>query len=101
MKILDVRETHKSVYLFLEYMDGGDLFGRLEKADHFKLDEEITVKVLFYQIASAVFYLHERKIAHRDIKVSLLTKRRIRDKIQGGIMLALRFLKPLAIKSVT
>jgi serine/threonine protein kinase len=69
VRILEVRETPKNYFMFLEYMEGGDLFNRILKPRSYQLDVELTVKALFYQIASAVFYLHEKNIAHRDIKV--------------------------------
>jgi calcium-dependent protein kinase len=65
-----VREIPQRYYVFLEFMEGGDLFKRVFRPQTYQLDVELTVKTLFYQIASAVLYLHEMKIVHRDIKVT-------------------------------
>jgi serine/threonine protein kinase len=53
------------LYMVLEYMEGGTLFSRLK--NQIKLTEKQTAEVV-RQIAKAVEYLHDRGIAHRDIK---------------------------------
>ena len=70
-------EEHPHLYIMMEYADGGDLYGHINKvkASGGKLSEE-QVMVLFTQIAMALQYMHERKILHRDIKAQniFLTK---------------------------
>ncbi len=63
----DVMLCDQKIFLFLEYMPGGDLSVLLKK----RLKECVT-KHIFFQIASGCAYLHSRKIVHRDIKVSSL-----------------------------
>jgi serine/threonine protein kinase len=53
------------LYMVLEYMEGGTLFSKLK--NQIKLTEKQTAEVV-RQIAKAVEYLHDRGIAHRDIK---------------------------------
>jgi serine/threonine protein kinase len=58
-----------SLCIITEYCDGGDLDQRLRrmKRDKARFPEERIVYWLA-QIASAAYYLHSRKILHRNIK---------------------------------
>jgi serine/threonine protein kinase len=49
-------------------MEGGELFDRIQRSQQLKEPE---AKLIFYQIVQAVKYLHDNKITHRDLKVSL------------------------------
>lgn len=65
-----VRMHDKSTYpravaIFLDFMAGGDLLGRIQQSYH--LPEALT-KCLFYQICCGVEYLHGQRITHRDLK---------------------------------
>jgi serine/threonine protein kinase len=53
------------VYMLLEYICGGELFGRLRKEGRFSNDV-----ALFYitEIIVALSYLHDNNIAYRDLK---------------------------------
>ena len=66
LKLYDVWETSSSLYLVLEYVQGGELFDYLcnegRRPTHEGLD-------YFQQIISAVDYCHRFNIAHRDLKL--------------------------------
>ena len=54
-----------NLYLFMEYLPGGDLYSLLE--DIGSLDEE-SAKIYCKQIAQALGFLHKHGIIHRDLK---------------------------------
>lgn len=60
-----MEETQGCVYIVLEYLEGGELTDRILSIQ--TLPEGI-IKLLFYQIAQAVQYLHNQGITHRDLK---------------------------------
>jgi len=59
-------DTTDAIYITLEYMPGGTLKQLIEKTKRLKESES---KIILYQVARAVQYLHNRSIAHRDLKV--------------------------------
>lgn len=65
IKTEDFYQTEDSYYIVLEYIEGGELFGRIKAKK--KLEEEIA-KLYFYQMLKAVEYLHNNGIIHRDLK---------------------------------
>jgi len=61
----DVIDTPNFLFIVLELAEGGELFDKIiEKT---KLNEN-EAKLHFFQIASAISYLHSKKICHRDLK---------------------------------
>ena len=64
-RLYDHYETPDEVFLFLEYIDGGNLFSQIKKK--IKFPEREACKY-FFQICQGVDYLHENKIIHRDLK---------------------------------
>ncbi|KAF8159663.1 kinase-like domain-containing protein [Crassisporium funariophilum] len=66
MRLYDVWETSTSLYLILEYVQGGELFEFLCSKGRRPVSE---VLGYFQQIICAVDYCHRYNIAHRDLKL--------------------------------
>jgi len=64
IKLFEIKETKKKIYLVIEYCNGGTLQNFLEKNN--PPSEEI-VQFLMKQIIDAIKYLHNKKIVHRDL----------------------------------
>ena len=62
----EVFETDKELFLILELVTGGELFDRIVSRGRLA---EREARPLFRQMVSAVKYLHNKGIAHRDLKV--------------------------------
>ncbi|WEW59204.1 spindle assembly checkpoint kinase [Emydomyces testavorans] len=58
-------QDSKRVILILEYAAGGELYGRLQKAQQFTEEEAASY---IAQVALALKYLHRKHVMHRDIK---------------------------------
>ena len=65
VELLEVLESETKVYIFMEYLDGGDLFDKITAQK--RLDEETTV-FYFQQLLNGVEYCHNKGICHRDLK---------------------------------
>jgi len=65
IQLLDVIDTENNLYIILELADGGELFDKILEKIRFSEKE---AKLHFYQMVSAVAYLHKKNIAHRDLK---------------------------------
>jgi len=61
----DVIETKDNLFIVLELAEGGELFDKIIEKTKFNESE---AKLHFYQIASAIKYLHGKNICHRDLK---------------------------------
>uniref|UniRef100_A0A183DAN5 Protein kinase domain-containing protein n=1 Tax=Gongylonema pulchrum TaxID=637853 RepID=A0A183DAN5_9BILA len=66
VQIYEAFEIPNKVVLVMEYLSGGDLFDYVCNSE-FLLDSEACR--IFRQIVSAVSYLHENSVAHRDLKL--------------------------------
>ena len=71
VKLYDVKETSQFYYLVTEFCNGGGLSDCLEQYQekHNKAFPEEIVQYLMKQIVSALRYLHNKTILHRDIKL--------------------------------
>lgn len=65
VKILDFFEDACSFYLVMEYIKGPDLLSKLEESGRFSEKEAAK---LMKQLFSALAYMHNQSIVHRDIK---------------------------------
>ena len=71
VKLYEVIETEKQVFLSMEYVGGGSLHGYLKAQPHRRLPEE-EARRLFVQVLSGIHYCHSKCITHRDIKLENL-----------------------------
>ena len=65
VRLLNVKENDKSIYLIMEYANTGSLFKYIR--DKQCLSEEESFK-FFSQIINAIYFLHKNDFIHRDIK---------------------------------
>jgi len=61
----DVIDTQDFLFIVLELAEGGELFDKI--IERTKMNE-VEAKLHFFQIASAIKYLHSKNICHRDLK---------------------------------
>lgn len=88
VRLYDVIETDKYIGIILEYASGGELFDHI--LAHRYLRERDAAK-LFSQLISGVWYIHQRKIVHRDLKLENLLLDRNRNVIITDFGFANRF----------
>ena len=65
IKTYKISENSKNFYIIMEYCDGGELFNYIVEKE--KLDEN-EASMFFYQLISALEYIHSLGITHRDLK---------------------------------
>ncbi|ETO04605.1 hypothetical protein RFI_32791 [Reticulomyxa filosa] len=71
VKLHNVFDSKSKMCLVLDLLDGGELFDRIIEQGHFT---EKNAAHCFGQLVMALDYLHQRQIAHRDLKVYKQTK---------------------------
>ena len=65
IRLHEVFTDELHVYLVMELMRGGELLDRLKKRHSFTEAEASTI---FQQLVSAVSFMHQKKVVHRDLK---------------------------------
>jgi len=65
IKLFEIFEDSRNVYLVMEKCDGGELFDSIIAKG--KLTE-IETRHIFSQVSSAILYCHNHGICHRDLK---------------------------------
>ncbi|XP_041674660.1 serine/threonine-protein kinase MARK2-like isoform X2 [Drosophila eugracilis] len=79
VKLFQVIESERTLYLVMEYASGGELFDHLVKNG--KMSEK-DARVLFRQLVSAIQYCHGKSVVHRDLKAeNLLLDQKMNIKI--------------------
>lgn len=75
LRLYDVFQSEAHLFLILEYVDGGELYGYVQKRGQLTVDEAFH---FFSQLLSGLRYCHNNLICHRDLKLEnlLLDKNR-------------------------
>lgn len=68
VRLLDVYIDKEAMHMVMECMAGGELLGRLEEQQDKRFGEDEAADIL-WQCLLAVNYMHEKGIAHRDLKL--------------------------------
>ncbi|XP_034112293.2 MAP/microtubule affinity-regulating kinase 3-like [Drosophila nasuta] len=69
VRLFQVIESERTLYLIMEYASRGELFDHLVKNGRIR---ERDARVLFRQLVSAIQYCHSKFVVHRDLKAENL-----------------------------
>ena len=69
IKIYDIFSYSNFFYVVTEFCSGGSLLEVFQKQ---KIKKEKVIRVIMKQILSALYYMHQKKIIHRDMKLENL-----------------------------
>lgn len=72
IKLYEVFETHKYVYMVMELLSGGNLQDHLTRKAGFQGAE---VRSIMRGVLAGIAHMHSRKVMHRDIKPSNILMR--------------------------
>ena len=65
MNFYEIHETVHSVYMVIEYLEGGELLKRMSKRKRYS---ERTVRKIMRNLLLGLKYIHSKGIMHRDLK---------------------------------
>eukprot|EP01069_Polyplicarium_translucidae_P000365 Polyplicarium_translucidae@DN1206_c0_g1_i2.p1 len=69
IKIFEVYEDFNNIYIIMETCEGGELLQRVTSAQRVGRHlSERSVAGIMQQVMEAIAYIHEKKIAHKDLK---------------------------------
>ena len=69
IKIFEIFESQRSLYIVMEECKGGEVFDRIiEHIQSKKMYSEKEAAVMFQQVMSSIEYCHNNGICHRDLK---------------------------------
>ncbi|KAJ7269764.1 kinase-like domain-containing protein, partial [Mycena rebaudengoi] len=88
VRLYDVVETDKFFGIVLQHASGGELFDHILAHRHLK---ERDASKFFSQLISGVWYIHQKKIVHRDLKLENLLLDRNRNLVITDFDFANRF----------
>lgn len=76
VKLKEEFETVDEIYLIMELVKGGDLFDAITQSVKFSEKE---AALMIKDLTSALFYMHSRRVVHRDMKPENLLVQRNKD----------------------
>ena len=83
VQLVDFYEEDEAFYIIMEFMSGGNVYDRLAQRSHYS---EKDARGLIKRLLQAVKVLHDKKIAHKDIKLqNLLLRVREHKFLEKGI----------------
>lgn len=77
IQLIAEQDAKNMLYLVVEYVKGGDLFDAISVAQKFSEDQ---AALMITHLVSALAYLHNLNIVHRDVKPENLLVSKIQKK---------------------